>query len=40
MLILIEEWMEAIPRFTMVHPEELEFHVGIWDLNSLPLNWG
>ncbi len=39
MRILVEEWLEAIPQFTVVHPEELEFHVGIWGLNSLPLSW-
>ena len=39
MQILVEEWLNAIPQFTVVRPEELEFHVGIWGLNSLPLSW-
>ena len=39
MRILVEEWLQAIPQFSVVRPEELEFHVGIWGLNSLPLSW-
>lgn len=39
MRILVEEWLQAIPQFSVVCPEELEFHVGIWGLNSLPLSW-
>ena len=39
MRVLVEEWLNAIPQYSVVKPEELEFHVGIWGLNSLPLSW-
>ncbi len=39
MRILVEEWLDAIPRFHVRRPEELEFHIGIWGLNALPLGW-
>ncbi len=37
--ILIEEWLKAIPRFSVRNPDQLEFHIGIWGLNALPLGW-
>ncbi len=39
MRILVEEWLDAVPEFFVKRPDELEFHLGIWGLNALPLGW-